>query len=355
MEQTPKRRVVKKPKDDGAKADVANPQKPKPKLKEKPKREAPVANLDKEDVQAPPKEDKGKEMSLAEKLELMEAEDTARRKKRRKKILIRLGIGLLICAILGTGFYFLLTGNNDKRVVSMKKEIINLNETIVNKDQEIANLHKAVEDTTVKEVIPITSLQRVEGSVVPELRLIDGDFIAPNPLNIPTSQEDVNDTKVQIGSQFSVVPSEGWLMNSQGTTVEFGHGTKVWGKIRAVTHRDRVERDSRRQIIQNFFVGYPATTISYRDLFFEETLAGAMGSAEVTVKDTQPGPPNEDGTPGESVVTEKQMVINVGFAQRGENTINFLFVHEKTNTVGQELVDSLLRTGQMGTSKMKVE
>ena len=55
---------------------------------------------------------------------------------------------------------------------------------------------------------------------------------------------------------------------------------------------------------------------------------------------------------------EKQMIVNVGFAQKGDYAINFLFVYDADGgSNSQELVDLLLRSGTYGPqgSSLKLE
>lgn len=292
-----------------------------------------------DEYEEPVHNNRNQNMTTDEKIEQIERE----RKRKIKKVIITIIVVILVMVALGVGFYFLSTGLNDKRVVSLNEEVAALEATIALKEDKIDDLMIAVADTTVKEVVPETSLQRVEGSEVPQLWLIEGDFIAPNKLELPTVTDDVNNSNIQIGSMFKFVPSENWLITIKGTTVEFSHPTKIWGKVKALGHRERVyvEADMK-QIIQNFFIGYPETTISYRKIFFEDLVSGYMGKADIKVKDIEAG-------------TEKVMTLNVGFAQRGDYTISFLFANDKENIVAQELIDLFLKSISFGDSKLKIE
>lgn len=264
------------------------------------------------------------------------------RKKKITKVVITIILTILLLIGIFTGYYFLSTGLNDSRVLKLNEQVATLEETIKSKDSKISELRKAVEDTTVKEVVPETSLQRIEGSEVPEFWLIEGDFIAPNKLEIPTVSDDVNNSNIQIGSSFKFKPSENWLIAIKGTTVEFSHPTKIWGKIKALTHKDRVQEVDMKETIQNFFIGYPSTTISYRKVFMGDYVAGYMGKAEITVKDTETG-------------IEKVMILNIGFAQRGDYTISFMFANDKESVVAQELIDLFLKSITFGEVSLKLE
>lgn len=346
-----------------------------------------------------------------------------KKKNRNKKIKIVL-ITLLCLIVASVGLYFITTGRISSKVTSLESDVANLEtqleSTINTKDSRIAELLQAIEDTTVKELVPTTSLQRVEGSEVPELWLPEGDFIAANPLVIPFTTDGVNDSYVQIGQKFVFRPSDRWSLISQGATYEFGHPQKIWGKIRALSASDRVPAEEMQQIVQNFFVGYPATTITYRKVFIDDNIVGMIGKAQVTVKyevdkDVEVEVPvemevevpyeveeeievevpymetvtKEDGTTEEvektkiekqkqtvtkmekkvttimqkelqteKTVLEKDMVVNVGFVQRSDYAISFLFVYDSEGgSNSQELIDLLLKSGTFGVngSALKLE
>lgn len=367
-------------------------------------------------------------------------EQERQRKIARGKFIKKLVIGILIAAVACVGIYFVATGRWSTKVTSLESQVESLNNQIKTNQEnwaaEKSQLEQAIADTTVKEVVPITSLQRVEGSQVPELWLIEGDFIAPNLLEIPGTSLGVNDSYVQIGQKFVFKPSDRWVLTSQGSTFEFGHPQKIWGKIMALNAKDIMPEDQMQDLIQKFFTGYPATEITYRKIFIDDKVVGKIGKAPITVKytvteDEEIEVPveqevdipteieeeyeeevpvtktvtNEDGTTSEvpvmetitnadgttsevqkvekvkktrkvpstekkkvtimqkqtqkkDIPVEKQMILNVGFAQKGDYAINFLFVYDSEGgSNSQELVDLLLRSGTYGPqgSSLKLE
>ena len=367
-------------------------------------------------------------------------EQERQRKIARGKFIKKLVIGILIAAVACVGIYFVATGRWSTKVTSLESQVESLNNQIKTNQEnwaaEKSQLEQAIADTTVKEVVPITSLQRVEGSQVPELWLIEGDFIAPNLLEIPGTSLGVNDSYVQIGQKFVFKPSDRWVLTSQGATFEFGHPQKIWGKIMALSAKETMPEAQMQDLIQKFFTGYPATEITYRKIFIDDRVVGKIGKAPITVKytvteDEEIEVPvqqevdipteieeeyeeevpvtktvtNEDGTTSEVPVmetitnadgttsevqkvekvkktrkvpstekktvtvmqkqtqkkdtpVEKQMIINVGFAQKGDYAINFLFVYDaEGGSNSQELVDLLLRSGTYGPqgSSLKLE
>ena len=347
-----------------------------------------------------------------------------------KIVLISLGV-IIVLSLAIWLITNIASGRISSRVVELEAEVASLEQTIIDNNAahnaKVEELNQAIADTTVKEVVPTTSLQRIEASQVPELWLIEGDFIAPNPINLPDATESVNDSYMQIGQKFTFRPSDRWVITSQGATYEFGHPQQIWGKIRALSVEELVPEDNMKTLISDFFVGYPATEITYNKIFIDDRVVGMRGKAKATVKyavdeeievpvEKQVEVPyesteeyteevpvmqtvtNEDGTTSEVQVmetitnadgtttevpkmqtvtktrpvtkyetktvtmmekqtqkgtaeAEKDIIINVGFIQRGEYALSFIFVYDAVGgSNSQELIDLLLRSGTYGHS-----
>lgn len=230
-----------------------------------------------------------------------------------------------------------LSGCSAATVLEKNKEIEQKDEQINNLQDEIAQLRVDIKNLSVTEVSPETSLKEVEGTEVPVFETIDGKIKFPNTLQLPNSKFDVNNSYVMVGSRFRFNPSNNWLMRLKGTSLEFSHPSKLWGTIKAVSITEPMPFESMQPLLQNFFNGFPATTITYRKVFIEDAISGLIAKANLTV----------DGKPH---------VVNVGFVQRGEFAVLILFDFEDDNSgVQQELIDLLISSGTFGESKLKLE
>lgn len=219
----------------------------------------------------------------------------------------------------------------DSVVVSLKAQIEGLNE-------EIEELESAVADTTVQEVIRETSLQTIEGSLVPEFKLLDDKIVFPNKLELPDSDDDINNSNIMLGSKFKFVPSNNWIIKMQGATLNLSHPSDISGVMRSVAIKEPLtDEDIMKELIQNFFIGFPATTIQYRKVFIGDRVGGMQGSATITV----------DG---------KENCVIVGFVQRSENAILYLFDYiDNKSSVQTELIDLFINSGSSGDSKVILE
>lgn len=281
-----------------------------------------------------------------------------KKKSKLKIVLIVIGIIVVLVAV-GILLSKIATGRVSTRVVELEAEVARLEQVIDDNNSahraEVEQLKQAVADTTVKEVVPTTSLQRVEATNVPELWLIEGDFIAPNPLNIPNTKDSVNDSFVQIGQVFTLKPSDRWIFSVQGTTYELSHPNKIWGKIRALSSTDGevIKVEDGKTLVQSFFIGYPATEIKYKKMYIDETPVGTLGTAEITVRFSETGEIITADTPvaeGETPkITEKKMGVNVGYVKISDYALSFIFLHEiEGGGASQELIELLIRSCNLG-------
>lgn len=310
--------------------------------------------------------------------QMVQAQMQQRKKKTIKTILIIFGI-IVFIAVEGVLGYFIATGRISQRVPELESEVANwekqYDNLMISKNSEIEKLKEAVNEMTIKEVIPTTSLQRIKGQYVQELWLIEDDFIAPNSLDIPNVSDAVNDSFIQIGTAYTFRPSDRWTMVSQGTTWEFTHPNKIWGKIRALNNdtssKEILTDEGMREIVQKFFVSetakYPnLTDITYRKIFYDNYQFGIIARAEFPVYYTEDEDINYQILNGDgSVLNEnaegieipegfddkntKKMTINVGFVTIGKDTLSFIFLYDSEGgNNSQELIDLLLKSCTLG-------
>lgn len=237
-------------------------------------------------------------------------------------------------ALLGvTAAMLFLVGCSDKAqsIKALEKQVESL--TAENSDLRAVNAGMSVTETLLE-----SSLQAIEGSVVPEFLTIDNQIVFPNKLNLPESKDDVNNSKIQVGSMFTFIPSNNWMTKVEGSTLHFTHSSKIWGKIKAVNFDYKAPEEAQfRSILQSFFKNFPATNVTYRKAYMGTWQSGLIAKAEITVD-------------------KKPHVINIGFAISGKHAVLFMFDFEDNKTgVQQELIDLLISSGTDGASSIKLE
>lgn len=230
-----------------------------------------------------------------------------------------------------------LVGCGDKTISNQKKEIKQLKATIESQKATINQLNEDIKGLGITEVKYDSSLKEVEGSKVPIFETIDGKLVFPTKLEMPNSKEAVNNSNIMVGNKYKFTPSNNWLMRLQGSTLELSHPSKVWGNMKAISITEPVSTDILKTLLQGFYKKFPATTITYRDIFIDGRNAGMMSKAPITVDD-------------------KPYMVNVGVIQKGEFAMLLLFASEEDGTgVQQELIDLLISSGFYGDYKISLE
>lgn len=201
-----------------------------------------------------------------------------------------------------------------------------------------ASLQAQIEQGTIYENQIKTSLREVEGLGTLEFQSIDNKIIFPNELTVPYSSADVSTTRVQIGSGFAFSPSNNWLFKTTGSKIDLQHPSQVWGSIKSVRYDgETLTLDEMRATLQQFYKGFPETTLTYRNIFIGDYQRGLLSSANITVD-------------------KKPYIVNSGFLTYGDKGVLMLFAFEDNKTgVQQELIDVLVRTGVYGQESIKLE
>lgn len=235
----------------------------------------------------------------------------------------------LLALTLSAGVMLSLAGCGDD-TEALQKEI----KTLRSQNNQ---LMQAQSDNAITENSIDSSLRQIEETGNFEFFKQEDKLIFPDALVIPDSSVGVSDSNVRVGASYNFSPSDNWLVKIKGSTVDFSHPANVWGSIKSVSVDETVAPDMYKPIIQKYFSRFPKTTITYRSLFIEEYELGVLASAKL-------------------VVDKKDHVVNVGFITRGEAGVLFMFDFEDNKTgIQQELVDSLIGSGMLGDSKIKID
>ena len=246
--------------------------------------------------------------------------------------LLIVSVVLLLILIVVVVFYA-----NPLRVASLNNRIVALESEVASGLQLVDRLRGQIDSMSVTEVKLQTSLRDVGGDGVYEFVRVDGKAIFPNQLQLPNSRDDINNSHVLVGSRFRFVPSNNWSVRMSGTRLDLVHPASIWGSVRSVGIRERVAEAGMQDILRDFFKGFPATTITYRRVHIDEVVSGLFAQADIVI----------DG---------KNNSLMVGFVNRGESAVLMMFLYEDNDTgVQKELVDSFIRSGSFGDSRIRLE
>ena len=235
--------------------------------------------------------------------------------------------GLLVASIMTLSIGLSACGDED----ALKEQISAL-------QQQNSELQQQIDTGTIYENQITNSLKEVGAGGTLEFQSIEDKLIFKNGLKLDYSSADVSTSLVQIGSGFSFSPSNNWFLKTTGSQVDLMHPAKVWGTLKSVKYDgDLMQVDAMRGTLQQFYLGFPKTTLTYRNIFVGDYQRGLLSSASVTVD-------------------KKPYVVNAGFLTYGDKGVIMLFAYEDNQTgVQQELIDVLVRTGVYGSETIKLE
>ncbi len=237
------------------------------------------------------------------------------------------GFNLSFVLVLTTA---LLSACGDPDTTALEAQVAGL-------EAQNAQLQAQIAAGTITETTSQNSLRVIDGTSKAVFGTIDGMINFPNKLEIPNAGIDSNNSRVQIGSQFSFAGSGSWQFKFDGTQLNLQHPQKIWGQVKAVTIQTSDTLEAVQEMHKAFFKGFPTTNITYRNLFIGDTLSGLFAQAPINVD-------------------RKDYQVVTGIIESREVGLVVLFVYKDDGTgVQQELIDSFLNTGTNRTEQFRLD
>jgi hypothetical protein len=144
-----------------------------------------------------------------------------------------------------------------------------------------------------------------------------------------------NTTRIILGENVSLAPSENWVARLSAGTVELSHSEGISGVLKIAKTREPLKSASYDKAFDGFFAGFPTADITYTDVFINDAPRGRMAAVSYIL----------NGKPSEMVV--------LGVGNAGSVTLA-LFQYESGGT-RRELVFNLLKTIAYGANPVRVE
>ena len=250
-------------------------------------------------------------------------------KKFVKIMALCLAMGIMVMSLTGCD-----TIEKDNRIKELEAE---LEEQKLAYEQEISDLEEQFENRKITETKVTTSLQTVNGELVPKFVTIDGNYVFPDKIDVVGSTADAAKTNIQIGSRFKFTPSTNWIIKLGGSQVDLQHPAGVYGTIKALNVKDLVPMDTINEELKSFYAQWTSTAVTYKKAFIDDKNVGMLSYATTTFNDKPTG------------------VVN-GIIQRGDCAFSFLFVYDDDYTgVQVELIESFIKTGGIGSDLITIE
>lgn len=278
-----------------------------------------------------------------------------------------LKIGLTIVGILVGVVVVGLIGFSAGMGKGRAAEKENTKQILADKEAELADLENEIsemEETQVKAINPESTIIEVEAGNKKAF-LKGNKFVAPVPMEVEGSTTDANDSTVIVGSRFKFRPSESWLATISGNQVELSNNTqRIWGKVKSFKIDEPIRDLTERQnVVTNFLKEIPlqGEIEDMQNITIDGRQCGIVAKATMEVYKMPKGM-NQNGENGEKeeINTEslpkKQMRITVGYFQRGEYMIQFIFLNDlKTEKVAKDSIKLLMGSFTIGDVPVNFE
>lgn len=276
-----------------------------------------------------------------------------------------LKVGLTIVGILVGVVVVGLIGFSAGMGKGRTAEKENTKQILADKEAELADLENEIsemEESQVKAINPESTIIEVEAGNKKAF-LKGNKFVAPVPLDVEGSTTDANDSTVIVGSRFKFRPSESWLATISGNQVELSNNTqRIWGKVKSFKIDEPIRDLTERQnVVTNFLKEIPlqGEIEDMQNITIDGRQCGIVAKANMEVYKMPKGV-NQNGENEEPLETsslpKKQMRITVGYFQRGEYMIQFIFLNDlKTEKVAKDSIKLLLGSFSIGDVPVNFE
>lgn len=272
-------------------------------------------------------------------------------------------VGILVGVVV-VGLIGFSTGMGKGRAAEKEET----KQILADKEAEMAELENELsemEETQVKAINPESTIIEVEAGNKKAF-LKGNKFVAPVPMEVEGSTTDANDSTVIVGSRFKFRPSESWLATISGNQVELSNNTqRIWGKVKSFKIDEPIRDLTERQnVVTNFLKEIPlqGEIEDMQNITIDGRQCGIVAKATMEVYKMPKGM-NQNGENGEkeepldtSSLPKKQMRITVGYFQRGEYMIQFIFLNDlKTEKVAKDSIKLLMGSFTIGDVPVNFE
>lgn len=230
-----------------------------------------------------------------------------------------------------------LLGESKETLVGM---INKLNSDVVSLTEDISELETKLTEIQ-EEKGPTPGIQVIDEITGKKTFTTVNDTIAfPTEFKYPGSVQAPNTSSLNITEAVKIVPTNNWICQINGTTLELNHSSGITGIIKVGT----LDREAQKTKVEDLE--------SYMSTFFSELPAGTIQYSRLYLKDTWFG---LDATNNTSIDSNPAM-IRCGILGYGEVSIQYTFVYSgERDAAKDEVILSLIKSMQVWNVELSVE
>lgn len=237
-----------------------------------------------------------------------------------------------------TALMLSLTGCEGPSKSELQEENQQLISTIMLLEREIDDLQTTLKGLS-KEYSVKTAINRVGTKGTKEsFNKINDNIVFPVELTYPNSTQAPNNSKFQLANNVSIVPSNNWMLISDGTSVDLNHTSGISGNFKVVRINKTLKPEELNQPLDDFLKAFPSESKHYYEhIFIENYPIGIYANVE-------------------TLIEEKPANIKAGLIGSANTGVLFVFCYEgESDATKNELVSNLIKSLQINNSNIKFE
>lgn len=232
-----------------------------------------------------------------------------------KKRLI--AIGLIVTVMLG------VTGcSGGKSKADLERENAAMLDMLKENENKIASLEALVKSLTGSE--PKNVIESLRTDSINEINKV---LILPAQLVYKGSTEAPGTGTLNISQNVSIVPSNNWVVKSNGSTAELGHKSGIYGVIKVGTIKDVLQPDVvESDVLKPFYSKFTTSSLSVGNIFVGDVCWGKQVVMQTKIGDS-------DG------------VVQAGALGVGGTSVVYTFTYKgQYDSTKSELINILLKS-----------
>lgn len=212
-----------------------------------------------------------------------------------------------------------------------------LMEELVAAQEQVEQLQSTLESLTGEE--SPTSISSIDdGSNAQTFNSLNGKILFPSELTYKDSSQGPNNASINLSKTITIIPSDNWTIQMDGTTTKYSHPNGIYGTIK-IGATDRVYKgeEVEPEMLEPFTSTIPYTSIINSKIYLEDVWRGM--SSEMTI-----------------INNNKPAVIKCGLFGYSDVCLTYMFYYDgdKDNTK-TELINNMLKTITVGSLKLRIE
>lgn len=249
-----------------------------------------------------------------------------------KKRLAALGLVAIMCMSLAA------CGKGGPTKEELQSDNDLLTTMVADYEEQVGKLEQTIEALSGREG-PLESISSVsDGSGKKTFNSIGGKILFPGELKYTNATQAPNTSKLNLSDKISIVPSDNWVVQINGTTTQYSHPSGVYGTIKVASIVEIVKASEIDEtILKPFIDTIPHISEELGSIFIEDNWRGRHATMTI-------------------LNNEKPAVLKCGVIGYSDISMSYTFYYDgDIDSNKTELINSLLKTISFGSQKMRIE